>query len=440
MKQLNKAVLILSHCGYSFVEDLTRIIRDKGMESIVLSSLPLEEAEQRITYINRLADKVLVTDRHNLNIEDIENVLNHVRSEGRDIVACITVWEGYRDLMADVNSKILLCDDINCETVLNLRDKLLLRNNLTKGGFSQVKSELLSINNFLDYKNKSLKKFIKPRYGIASFGAFSLKPEITWDHVENVKNQIKSDAEYQSVFGDEIDLIIEDYIQGEEYSFEIIVFKGRPYVLAIHEKIEVQEEQTTLLENACTSPPINLVASEIHRVVNWLESIFHYLNIHSGCFHVEAKKSHLNWEIIEINPRVGGAYISQSVELLTNGHNLLDLWLECMLAKSEKKRRSLRSKLYRLSTLDTAFFMRNQNTFFRVFFATKKGIVKKVNIKNITIQPHAIKSFIKSGQKINQTSREVFIGQAIWHYSDSERNKLSNILNDSKNIIEVIYE
>ena len=220
MKQ--KGIMILSHCGFSFVEDLCSNLKAIGLAAYVLTSKPLKEEQARIEILSEHAKIVHVSQSHALTFSDSDNFIDVLRSHDQDVLACITVWEGYRHIMAKTNIK-LNAHDLFPEKVELLRDKFLLRKKLKEYGLSNTETTLLNKENFESFKHSKKKIFVKPRSGLASYGAFLLKQEDRWSKILKIQKHIRADKEYQSAFHDMTDFIAEDYINGIEYSFEIIV-------------------------------------------------------------------------------------------------------------------------------------------------------------------------------------------------------------------------
>ena len=44
-------VLVLSHCGYSFLEGIVKILKEKKLKIFILSSLPIENFNERKKFI-----------------------------------------------------------------------------------------------------------------------------------------------------------------------------------------------------------------------------------------------------------------------------------------------------------------------------------------------------------------------------------------------------
>ena len=98
-------VLLLSHCGFSFMENLAAAVRARGLRVLILTSRPADDTPRRLARLRELADAVLdVPDRHELVEQDVATALEALRSRGEKVVACLSVWEGYRALMARANA------------------------------------------------------------------------------------------------------------------------------------------------------------------------------------------------------------------------------------------------------------------------------------------------------------------------------------------------
>lgn len=430
-------VLILSHCGYSFVDQIASLIRKEGLCVYILSSLPDTGHEFRIQALHQLADWVEVRDKHELEWYEVADAITSLKNQGFTVNACITVWEGYRALMAQANSSLEV-KDLAAETVSLLRNKLLLRQQLLRSGFSSAASEPLTKELFEQYQHQGLQKFIKPRQGIASFGTFRLTGDVAWQDIEDIQAEFKSDKVYGSIFSESDNFIIEDFILGIETSFEILVVDGTLYTLAVHEKIETSSREMTVLEDACVCPPVNIAEEDVQQGIVWLKKVFNMLDIQQGCFHVEAKCNQGQWEIIEINPRVGGALISPSVEYFTNGDSMLKLWLTALIRTSAERAPFL-DHLNRLDISQQGISPSSRATFFRVYFG-EVGIVDDVIQTSFSPEPLSCQILAKTGTEFISDAKENFVGQALWGGSMKEMQQhYHHLLESSKALLHVHY-
>ncbi|MEU2060939.1 ATP-grasp domain-containing protein [Streptomyces sp. NPDC013455] len=466
-----RGVLLLSHVGFSFMEDLVGAVTARGLETYVLSSLP-EPAHQgsRPAELAGLADDVRTTAGHVLTADDVEDYLDRLQAAGAEVQCCLTVWEGYRHLMALANARLGV-PDLEDKQVLELRDKLTLRNRLADAGLSRGRAVALTPRTLAERRGAPGRYFVKPVSGIASFGTFPLTPEVTWADLERIAAEARRDTVYADAFttapdpagpahpearpapdtgagreerahdggGMGVDFLIEDYVPGREFSFEVIAVDGEPHVVAVHEKCEVTEAADTVLENACVSPPTSLAQEEIAAGLRWVADVVDLLRLGWGCFHIEARHTPSGWDLIEVNPRVGGSLISPSVAALTGGPGLLDLWLDCLLAA--RRPAAFRERLKGLSFAADGTTPSRHATFFRVFFAAPGTIGAVVLNDDLPLRPALSHVLLEPGDVVESTAREVFLGQVLWRMDRAGRDAvLPELLPASRRAIEIVYE
>ncbi|MER8047064.1 ATP-grasp domain-containing protein [Streptomyces sp. NPDC094032] len=429
-------ILLLSHVGFSFVEDLAEALRARGLKTFVLSSRPEPAHPGRLDDLRHLADHLTAAPEHVLTHRDVESCLAELRERGESVLACVTVWEGYRHLMAFAN-ETLGVSDLGEKQILGLRDKLALRNRLFDAGLTRVRAAELTPASLADRQRAEGRYFVKPVSGIASYGAFPLTPRTTWVDIERITAESRDDTVYASAFGDDgLTFLVEDYLPGREFSFEVVVTDGTAHVVALHEKCEVTETAGTVLENACTSPPVGVGEAERAAGIGWVRGLLAELDLNWGCFHIEARYEDSRWDLIEVNPRVGGSLISHSTRELTGGASLLDLWIDSLLGPE-----GFTERLAALSyTADGATPTQNA-TFFRVFFA-EKGRIASVRVsEELPLAPVVTHLLLKAGDTVEATAREVFLGQLLWSYPRGEAERiLPELARASAHAIDIQYE
>ncbi|MER5746038.1 ATP-grasp domain-containing protein [Streptomyces sp. NPDC002225] len=436
-------ILLLSHVGFSFVEDLVEALRARGLKSFVLSSRPEPAHPGRLDELRRIGDHVTATTEHALTRQDVESCLDGLRRDGETVLACLTVWEGYRHLMALANESLGV-SDLGEKQVLGIRDKLTLRNRLFDAGLTRVRAAGLTPASLAAHQAAEGRHFVKPVSGIASYGAFPLTPRTTWAEIERIAAESRDDAVYASAFGDDGPaFLVEDYLPGQEFSFEVVAVDGTAHVVALHEKCEVTETAGTVLENACTSPPVSIGAAERAAGIGWVRRILTELGLEQGCFHIEARYDASRpdgerWDLIEINPRVGGSLISHSTRELTGGVSLLDLWIGSLLPDAGD---GFPERLAALSYTADGETPTENATFFRVFFA-EKGRIASVRVnEELALAPVVTHLLLKAGDTVDATAREVFLGQLLWRFPRGETDQvLPGLTRASTHAIDIEYE
>jgi hypothetical protein len=380
-----------------------------------------------------------VSEDYGLTWQDVEQALQQLATQGYQVVCCFSVWEGYRTLMAKAN-QILGIADMEPAQVELLLHKYELRQQLSQAGLSQVNSVLLDEQTWNELQAKGKAAFVKPVTGIASYGSFPLTPDKRWQDIEQIQSDIADDLRYRAIFSANRGFMAEDYIPGQEFSFEIIAINGHPFVVTIHEKVEVDESGAAVLENACVAPPISLDEVQLHQARAWIDRIFHNLQLQWGCYHLEARCHCNHWEVIEINPRVGGALISPSVRILTQGVSMTELWLDSLLYQQREEQLQQQSRLANFDLGTDTYQPTPVSTYFRVYFA-KPGCIKAINREYCCWEPELVQVSLKVGTKIVQTAREVFLGQALWILpQDHKHELLPKLMTESRHLIQVEYE
>lgn len=427
-------VLILSHCGFSFIEKISAILAKQNIEVYVLSSLV--ESCERKQQLSKITHWLSITSFHALRTEDVVNSLEKLASHGKNVLACISVWEGYREIMAMAN-ELLGAIDLPVNVIQKVKDKYILRKELNQHKLTHVNCDILTKKLLYDYRKSRNRKFVKPVTGLASLGAFELKADTSWEWIASMKSAFINDKVYGSIISSGTgEWIVEDFIEGVEVSFELIVNQSVAYVLAIHEKIEVELKKSTTLESACISPSVSLTKAEVSEGILLVQKVITALGLTTGCFHIEAKCHKSKWEIIEINPRIGGTLIHESVSYLTDGCQMLELWLSLLMSSKCSTADCLKA-LENFNAEST--YKYNRHTFFRVYFA-EQGAIAKVTKETLQPPPDIVNIFAKKGDVFESDAKENFLAEALWCFDESKlTDEVLSCIEESKRLISVEY-
>lgn len=428
-------ILLLSHCGSSFIENLSASVRARGLRVFVLTSQPTKEVAHRLIQLGELADVVLhIPSRHELIEQDVVTALETLRTQGENPIACLSVWEGYRRLMAQTNAWLDV-QDLNIQTVDLLADKLRVREMLFTAGISHVHAEPATDEALQAWLREGRAGFVKPRRGIASYGAQRLKPNLTGHSLAGLIEASRTDPVYGSFLGSST-FFIEDYVPGVEHSFEVLVFESQAHVVTVHEKLELTITESSVLEDACVSPPLSWDRDKHSQVSTWVTAILSALGATWGCFHIEARLTPKGWELIEVNPRVGGALISHSSGAQHGGRSLLDQWLDILLDQRGSEAERLRNTL----ATQANSYPTDRATFFRIYFA-QPGLISNIKRNELSRPPDSIQCFLGPGTTVPSTSREIFLGQALWIFTRQESSDIvTQLLVESRRALEVTYD
>lgn len=152
---------------------------------------------------------------------------------------------------------------------------------------------------------------IKPIKGSAKKGVV---------YCENEKSFSQA-IDYASKFGQPI--MVEEFIDGKEYSVETISYKGKHQIVQITRKVTTGFPHFVELEHHQPADITDNIKESIQRVI---AEILTTVGISNGASHIEIKVDGKKIYLIEINPRGGGDYISNTlVGLSTDCDYLMDM-------------------------------------------------------------------------------------------------------------------
>lgn len=210
-------------------------------------------------------------------------------------------------------------------------------------------------------------------------------------------------------------VLVEEYIEGQEYSIEGLHYNGKSEVIQFTEKTTTEFPYNVELAH---KQPANLTEeqkNDIRELVSKIANCMHFENCPS---HTELKINERGIFIIETSPRLGGDYITSTLVPLSTGINMEDQLLN--IALGEK--------------VDTQT-ERVEKASGVCFFCLPEGIVKKIDpqINDVTTWP-GIYSFelkLKESDEVHQiTSSLNRYGEMI--ISADNREGLDGLMADNE--------
>jgi len=81
----------------------------------------------------------------------------------------------------------------------------------------------------------------------------------------------------------------------------------------------------------------------------------------------------------------------------------------------------------------------NRASFFRVYFA-KPGKILSIRRGEMKRQPDSIQCFLEPGALVEESDREVFLGQALWSFESVDRSAVvSDLVGESADTLIAVY-
>lgn len=199
------------------------------------------------------------------------------------------------------------------ESILNTIDKNRFKKILLSHNLPCAKGFLVDLQITPDdiFKNLKFPLIVKPIDSSGSRGVVKI------DTIEELKPAIKEALYYSN--NDKV--LLEEFIEGDEISVEVLVQNKKVNILQITDKI-------------VTEPPYNVELGHIqpskynylkHAIEKILQSIVDNINLDNCALHPEFKiKNDGTIIIIEVGPRLGGDFITSDLVPLSTGVNMED--------------------------------------------------------------------------------------------------------------------
>ena len=157
----------------------------------------------------------------------------------------------------------------------------------------------------------------------------------------------------------------------------------------------------------------------------FIADCFAAVGLTTGAFHVEVKywESRKRWEIIEINPRMGGSLICASVAAIT-GASVFDLWIRSMLADAADLP-ALHEHLRQCSQIAPTGRNGRMNgdraaTLFISKYVEKGRVIDSIAFTPDDRPPAVFKLHEKAGSTLADSNRALCLMDAMWEVDGSQ--------------------
>lgn len=223
-------------------------------------------------------------------------------------------------MMARVAEKLQL-PFFSVETAEWSTDKLLMKQRFLEAEIPCAKGFVINSINELTNLNINYPVIIKPRDNSGSRGV------IYCENFNEVEIATKEALQYTR----KGNVLIEEFIDGKEYSVESIHHKGNTHVIQITEKITTELPYNVELGHI---QPADLSSSQKKEIETLVERIAKTLKFTNCASHTEIKINETGLWVIETSPRLGGDFISSTLVPLSTGVNMEDILIDISMNKN----------------------------------------------------------------------------------------------------------
>jgi biotin carboxylase len=287
------------------------VLRRKGFEPFVLSSLPDDGGVEFRQTCARLEVECAVAAGLTVTPAEVAEVLGRIE----DCAFCLSLADSQRELMAEGN-RLLGIPDVDPAALRIAVDKHTMRLALLELGLSRVLSLKLADPRLRTMIEAGEPFVVKPRRGAGSLCVGVVR---SWAEVEALQDAFAEGPGEQDMMAEffvDNELIAESFFAGQELSVDLVRSDGQDLVAVDHEKTVLEFGGGTVLERGMASPVVGLSPSQLAAAHRMSSRALEALGLSSGCYHVEVRVNEADEaEIVEINPRVGGALVWDSIRL-----------------------------------------------------------------------------------------------------------------------------
>ncbi|NVZ55867.1 ATP-grasp domain-containing protein [Pseudomonas edaphica] len=129
------------------------------------------------------------------------------------------------------------------------------------------------------------------------------------------------------------EMLAEEAIDGYEISVECLCTENQILPLLMHDKLDVEQSSYSAYENLLVTPPIRLTPNEQQQILIYTRVVLNTLGLRNCVCHVELRyDSKGRASIIEVNPRVGGMRVKESL-LALRGVDFAAMYVQQLLGK-----------------------------------------------------------------------------------------------------------
>jgi len=181
-------------------------------------------------------------------------------------------------------------------------------------------------------------------------------------------------------------VLVEEYIEGQEYSIEGLHYDGKSEVIQFTEKTTTEFPYNVELAH---KQPANLTENQKNDIRELVSKIANCMHFEHCPSHTELKINERGFFIIETSPRLGGDYITSTLVPLSTGINMEDQLLNIALGEKVDTQTGRVEKASGVC-----------------FFCLPEGIVKKIDLQiNEVASWPGVYSFelkLKEGDEVHQ--------------------------------------
>ena len=314
------------------------------------------------------------------------------------------------------------------DTYRKLRDKKLMKQIWQSNGVDTAKYYYCQKTKDIPWEKINYPVIVKPTMGAASIGVYLCRNE------EELKDKSRKILMYNltSLIGEEkkTGLLVEEYIEGEEYSVDTIWYDGQPIIDGIMSKGIIEgpyfPDKLYLLDSELDKDTMNLLKESSHKAVKAAGDI-------TGATHTEMRIFNGKCYVIEsaLRPGAGGSFYTLFGQ--EYGVSFYDLYISAILGKTE------RLKTWKLQEADT-----EKKSYWYSLSYDGEGVIEKINgindIKNLDYVDY-VRLYRKVGEDLpKEKDSNGYFGWIIGRIDNDSFDNILKRMVDTERMVSIDYK
>lgn len=197
-------------------------------------------------------------------------------------------------------------------------------------------------------------------------------------------------------------ILLESWIDGIEGTVECVICGDVIYPVIINEKLILTDAANTVLENLLITPPVSFAPAQQQAIRDYAKRCLHAVGLTHAIAHLEFRMSAEGPIVIEINPRIGGLYVSSAFEDIAK-ISPWALYLDILLDNSDIAQRLVRAA----NAVEDCPYLYSM----MVIYPHKKGIFKGFTDLAVLAEDPAVidYSVFPAGSSVNPDLEEFYL-------------------------------
>lgn len=289
------AILFIETPQYGSASEAFKAAYEMGLQSIAITKRNyLFHNTDLLSFIHRV---IFMEEIHEASIK---KEISELLSSGYHIRAIISFVDPYVSLAAELSNEY--CNSsISTQALRCMENKLFVREKLRGNRATIDFVQLNEVRDFESFVNDRFPKVMKSTLSNGSKGVRFIenKAEI----VEVWRKMLQKFPKHP--------LILEDYVEGEQYVVELIVIQRNPIIVSV---IKQEIERNVSFIVTAYDVLIEMDPSFYKELRQTVHSIVEDIGLTNGACHMELRFCSGQWKLIELNPRIAGGAMNKMIE------------------------------------------------------------------------------------------------------------------------------